>query len=81
MIVEVLSPGSAQRDVGEKKALYARSQVPEYWIADPVDDHVDVFELQGAQYELCKRFRASETLRSPLLPGLKVDLGKVFARK
>ncbi|WP_411830076.1 Uma2 family endonuclease [Metasolibacillus meyeri] len=35
LVVEVLSPSTARRDKGEKKALYEKHGVKEYWIISP----------------------------------------------
>ena len=35
LVIEILSPGTERRDRLEKLDLYARYQVPEYWIVDP----------------------------------------------
>ena len=35
IVVEILSPSTRGIDLVRKMALYARSGVPEYWIADP----------------------------------------------
>jgi Uma2 family endonuclease len=34
LVVEVRSPGTAKRDRGEKRRLYQRQGVPEYWLVD-----------------------------------------------
>ena len=36
LVVEVLSPTTARRDLGEKLRLYAESDIREYWVVDPV---------------------------------------------
>ena len=35
LVVEVLSPGTASTDRGRKRQIYARFNIPEYWIVDP----------------------------------------------
>jgi Uma2 family endonuclease len=35
LLIEILSPGTARRDRGEKLILYALSDIREYWIVDP----------------------------------------------
>ena len=35
LVVEILSPSTARRDLGEKLRLYAESDIREYWIVDP----------------------------------------------
>lgn len=53
LAVEVLSPGSAIMDFHLKKALYERLGTPSYWVVDPIDPTLTVFELdQHGQYRL-----------------------------
>jgi len=59
MIVEILSPSTAKKDMTEKFTLYEESGVKEYWIVHPKDKAINVFLLQengkydeGALYEL-----------------------------
>ena len=37
LVIEVLSPSTAQRDRLEKRVLYARSGVRVHWLVDPED--------------------------------------------
>jgi len=46
MIVEIISPSTAKKDITEKFALYEESGVKEYWIVYPKDKAVHVFLLQ-----------------------------------
>jgi Uma2 family endonuclease len=48
LVVEILSPGTAQRDLGLKRSLYERSGVKEYWIVDPRERRIEV--LEGTRY-------------------------------
>ena len=45
MVVEILSPGTRQRDLTTKRNLYARFGVQEYWIVDPDARAVTVLAL------------------------------------
>ena len=45
LIVEVLSPESARRDMKEKFAVYERVGVKEYWVVDPTAKTAMVFRL------------------------------------
>lgn len=45
LIIEILSPSSARRDTKDKRRLYQKFGVKEYWIADPVHKKVDVYRL------------------------------------
>jgi len=78
LVVEIISPGTAERDRGYKKTLYARHGVKEYWIVDPKGKTVEVYTLGEKGFELVRAYEAGEALKSPLLEGLEVDLNEVF---
>ncbi len=78
LVVEVLSPSTAERDRTYKKTLYARHGVREYWIVDPALGTVEVFTLGERGFERTALYNLEETLRSPLLQGLEIPLAKVF---
>lgn len=42
LVVEVLSPSTFRRDLGPKRDLYRRGNVPEYWIVDGAEREVTV---------------------------------------
>ena len=52
LVVEVLSPSTANRDRKEKKKLYEQSGVKEYWIVDAVSKSIEVYILQQGNFEL-----------------------------
>ncbi|MEQ0560886.1 Uma2 family endonuclease [Amycolatopsis sp. NEAU-NG30] len=45
LTVEVLSPNTAIHDLNTKKAVYERLGVPGYWVIDPEEPALTVFEL------------------------------------
>jgi Uma2 family endonuclease len=45
LAVEVLSPSSVINDLNNKKAAYQRLGVQNYWVVDPVEPGLTVFEL------------------------------------
>jgi Uma2 family endonuclease len=52
LAVEVLSPSTALNDLNNKKAAYQRMGVPSYWVIDPREPRLTVFELtEAGQYE------------------------------
>ncbi len=48
LVVEILSPSTASRDLKLKLRLYERQGVPEYWVFDPEGDVVDVWRFGTA---------------------------------
>ena len=51
-VVEVLSPGTARRDRGHKKAVYERCGVREYWIVNPMDCSIEQHVLENGAFVL-----------------------------
>ena len=48
--MEVLSPGTARKDVGEKKDVYEQYGVKELYIVEPASKLVKAFLLQNSKY-------------------------------
>jgi Uma2 family endonuclease len=72
LVVEILSPATARRDVGEKLRLYAESGVAEYWIIDP---ELETFEfLENTQAGFRLRLPEGAVYRSTIVSGLELDL-------
>lgn len=78
LVVEVLSPATAQRDRAYKRTLYARHGVKEYWLVDPETRTLEVLKLGRRGYERAGLYRQDESLVSPLFPGLTIPLSEVF---
>ena len=78
LVVEVLSPTTADRDRGYKHALYAKHGVREYWLVDPVDETITIHRLQDGALVAAHTFGRGQTLRSPLFAGFEIALDAVF---
>jgi Uma2 family endonuclease len=59
-------------------ALYARSGVPEYWVADPERRMLVINRLQAEDYVAVEP-DTDGGIDSPTLPGLRVDPVEVFS--
>ncbi len=78
IVVEILSPSTRGIDLVRKMALYARSGVPEYWIADPERRILVINKLKGEDYVPV----APDTdgwIASPTLLELRIDPAEVFS--
>lgn len=81
LVVEILSPTSRRVDEKIKYGLFLRTGVREYWIVDPELDVVKVFRraADGSLPRVAELTAdAGDTLTTPLLPGLAVDLRHLF---
>lgn len=50
LVIEIISPSSAKRDLEIKRRLYEQFAVPEYWVVDPECHTVMRFLLDGERY-------------------------------
>lgn len=80
LVIEILSPDSASRDMKEKFRLYERAGVLEYWLVHPTDRIVTVFH-RGADgaYGRPQCYTPGERARVGVVPELEIDLGSVFS--
>ena len=79
LVIEILSPSTADRDVGYKHDLYSRHGVLEYWIVDPTAESVAVHRQRDGRLELAGKFSRRGSLATALLEGLQLELGDIFA--
>lgn len=80
LVVEILSPGTAYYYRGYKQSLYGRHGVREYWVVDPGTETVDVLVGgdEGHGLALQATYSVAQTLVSPLLDSLTLDLQEIF---
>jgi Uma2 family endonuclease len=79
LIVEILSPGSRDDDLGWKKTLYAREGVLYYWVADPQGQTVQPYTLRDGGYVAGPLLHAGDELGCPLFPGITIEVARIFA--
>ena len=72
-VVEVLSPSSAGRDQIEKRHLYERHGVLEYWLVHPTDRVLTVYRLQNGEYGKPDIFELQGLTPVGVLPGVSID--------
>jgi Uma2 family endonuclease len=82
LIIEILSPGSAniRRDRVSKLNLYAKHDVPEYWIVDPKNKTLDRFVRKGSSLVLQETLQYEDLLTTTTLPGFSCPMASVFKR-
>ncbi|NWJ95288.1 MAG: Uma2 family endonuclease [Chloroflexi bacterium] len=80
LVVEIVSPGTAGYDRRQKQDAYAEAGVPEYWIADPASQTIEVLVLeQDGAYHSKGVFEDQALLPSQIIPELPVKVAHFFA--
>lgn len=66
LVVEVVSPGqkNRDRDYRYKRSEYAARGIAEYWVVDPQEGKVTIFELVSGLYKK-SAYVGGKALRSP----------------
>ena len=77
LLVELVSPSSVRRDRYDKKEIYARFGVKEYWIGDPANRALEILTLKNGRYELHCCAEEKGKLTSLVLSGLEFDLTEI----
>jgi Uma2 family endonuclease len=72
LLVEIVSPGTARRDRGDKIRLYAEAGVREYWIVDPGERQIQFLVNRGGRFEVA--LAVGGTYRSPALAEVTLGL-------
>jgi Uma2 family endonuclease len=77
LLVEMISPSSVRRDRYQKKELYARFGVKEYWIGDPANKSMEVLTLKGNAFELHCSAEEKGKVTSLVLAGFQFDIAEL----
>ena len=78
LAVEIISPDDPDRDLVQKRREYAAAGIQEYWVVDPRDDSVSVYELRTDGYGEINPDARHREITSRVLTGLQVDVAELF---
>ena len=80
LIIEILSPSTAPKDLREKFFLYETVGVKEYWIVDPLNKTLTVYILEeSGRYARGVVYAGKDILKTDLFKGLEIKMEEVFA--
>jgi Uma2 family endonuclease len=79
IVVEILSPTTEGNDKGRKLRMFARYEVPEYWMIDTDERTLEIRSLRGEFYTVTVKASGEDRVTSPLLPDLSFPLQHLFA--
>jgi Uma2 family endonuclease len=77
MIIEILSPNSAKRDLIIKFNKYQQAGVREYWVVNPDNKIVSVHILENGKY-VTSAYSDTDTVSVHVLDGCEIDLREVL---
>lgn len=78
-VIEILSPSTAGRDQREKRELYERHGVAEYWIVSPAERLLWIYRLEAGAYGKPAIYDEGMTAAPRSFPELTVSLTELFA--
>ena len=78
LVVEILSPATAERDRTIKLDLYAQHGVKEFWIVDSDALTITILVRRESRFEVAGIYGEGQTLRSPTLAGFTIELDGIF---
>jgi len=78
LVIEVISPSSAIYDRNTKADTYAALGVKELWLVDETSRIIEVRLLRGDQFGPSLVLGSSDHLKSFVLKGFAVEVGRVF---
>lgn len=77
---EILSPGTARLDRGEKLPIYAREGVKHVWLVDPISETLEVLRLDGATYRIVAVHHGKVEVRAEPFEASSISLARLWAR-
>ena len=81
LVVEVLSPSTAVLDLKEKRELYERHGVKEYWLVHPADRLLMVYRPDGTGcYQKAAVFGGADIIESSAVAGIRFSLKDIFGK-
>lgn len=78
LVVEILSESTQGKDLVKKLDLYMECGVGEYWIVDPSEKKVIIYQFQDREIKRTRMCKPPETANSFLFEGLSVKLERIF---
>ena len=79
LIIEILSPSTAAKDLKVKRLLYEQHGVKEYWLLHPIDKIAMIYTLMpDGQYGKARVLDRNDVLTSDRFDQLRIELESVF---
>ncbi len=80
-VCEVLSPTTADRDLGEKMQALHRNGVPHYWIVDPLNRVLTVYRWAPDGYLAVRSAGPGDRIRAEPFDAVPLQVGLLFGEE
>ena len=77
IVFEVLSPGNRRYDLLVKPSAYQSLGILEYWIIDPEEEAVLVYNLMNADAQV-KTYHSGQIIQSNVKPEITIPVDEIF---
>ena len=78
VVIEILSPSTAYYDLIHKKNIYQQSGIKEYWIIDPIEKFIEIFENSGKDFTSIQKTKGDELVKSKMIKDFQIKTGEIF---
>lgn len=78
LVMEILSESTAYYDLRHKKNIYEKTGVKEYWIVDPMEKSMEVYENINGEFRIFTQAIEKGAVNSKIIERFEIELGKVF---
>lgn len=79
LVAEIFSEGNAYHDLKTKKKLYEKHGVREYWIVDPMERSVEIYQNGTSGFTFLVS-ADSGTVESKILDGFSLEVQSLFTK-
>ncbi len=77
-VCEIISTSSVRVDRIKKMVVYAREEVPYYWLVDPRDRTLEVLKLESGRWLVLETFADDDKVRAEPFREVEIDLGRLW---
>ena len=78
LLVEIISESTRKKDFVKKFDLYLSTGVKEYWIVNPMNKDVEIFQFEDGEIINNMTYKGQETVKSFAFEGLGMNAAKIF---
>ncbi len=77
LLIEIISPTTLKIDLEDKREIYEKFKVKEYWIVFPEEKAIEILYLEENKYKVID-FKAEKGKVKSKLTGIEIDLKDIF---